>query len=235
MEDKSMSNPDSTTYPIYLETGDKRTFAGALAWPGWCRGARSEQAALQALLDYAPRYAAILHRAQLELPLPASLDALTVVERLEGNRSTDFGAPAIAPADDARPLDTADLHRFRALLEAGWHAFDAARVQATGRELRKGPRGGGRELDAIVNHVIEADLAYLGRVGHKPSLDSSADPEEALRQTRQATLAALEAAVRGELPTSGPRGGQRWTARYFVRRVAWHLLDHTWELEDRIL
>ncbi len=26
-----------------------------------------------------------------------------------------------------------------------------------------------------------------------------------------------------------------WTARSFVRRVAWHTLDHTWEIEDRIL
>jgi hypothetical protein len=24
-----------------------------------------------------------------------------------------------------------------------------------------------------------------------------------------------------------------WTARYFLRRAAWHVLDHVWEIEDK--
>jgi hypothetical protein len=46
--------------------------------------------------------------------------------------------------------------------------------------------------------------------------------------------AALAAGARGELPERGPRGGARWTPRSFVRRVAWHVLDHAWEIEDRL-
>jgi len=41
--------------------------------------------------------------------------------------------------------------------------------------------------------------------------------------------------VRGEIPHQGPRGGALWTPRYFVRRVAWHTVDHLWEIEDRIV
>jgi hypothetical protein len=26
----------------------------------------------------------------------------------------------------------------------------------------------------------------------------------------------------------------RWPPRYVVRRAAWHVLDHAWEIEDRI-
>ena len=53
------------------------------------------------------------------------------------------------------------------------------------------------------------------------------------RRLRDAVLAGLAAAARSEIPARGPRGGLRWRPRYFVRRVAWHLLDHAWEIEDR--
>ncbi len=42
---------------IYLEIGKKHVFAGAVNWPGWCRGGRDESSALQALFDAAPRRA----------------------------------------------------------------------------------------------------------------------------------------------------------------------------------
>jgi hypothetical protein len=48
-------------------------------------------------------------------------------------------------------------------------------------------------------------------------------------------LDALEASARGEIPARGPRGGRRWSPRYFVRRATWHILDHVWEIEDRML
>ena len=73
--------------------------------------------------------------------------------------------------------------------------------------------------------------AYLKRIGWK----SKPNADEILKQKRADILAGLEAAVRGELPTRGPRGGVLWTPRYFVRRVAWHVIDHAWEIEDRIL
>jgi hypothetical protein len=56
-----------------------------------------------------------------------------------------------------------------------------------------------------------------------------------LHATRSAILQTLERAAQGAMPPAGPRGGQRWPARYFVRRAAWHVLDHAWEIEDRRL
>ena len=56
-----------------------------------------------------------------------------------------------------------------------------------------------------------------------------------MQQMQGAMLEGLISAASGEIPARGPRGGLRWTPRYFVRRVAWHVLDHTWEIEDRVL
>jgi hypothetical protein len=50
---------------------------------------------------------------------------------------------------------------------------------------------------------------------------------------RRAVLDALAAAPRSGRVPQGPRGGKRWTVRYFIRRSAWHALDHAWEIEDR--
>ena len=129
---------------VYLEIGKKRTFAGALEWPGWCRSGKNEVAALQTLFDYRLRYAQAIQSAQLGFEPPEELSAINVVERLEGNANTDFGAPAVAPSFDDGPAGEAELRRYRALLEAMWRAFDAVAQGAEGKELRKGPRGGGQ-------------------------------------------------------------------------------------------
>jgi hypothetical protein len=31
----------------------------------------------------------------------------------------------------------------------------------------------------------------------------------------------------------GPLVDKGWPVRYVIRRVVWHVLDHTWEIEDR--
>jgi len=219
---------------VYLELGNKRTFAGAIDWPGWCRSGRDEGAALQALADYGPRYAHILRTTRLGFHAPADAAAFVVVERLAGNTTTNFGAPDVAPSRDTRPVDDAELRRFQTLLRAYWRAFDEAVLAASGKVLRKGPRGGGRDVEAIVQHVRGAEAGYLARLAWKLKQREAEDPREQLDRTRQAVLDALATAAHGELPARGPRGGVIWTPRYFVRRVAWHVLDHLWEIEDRV-
>lgn len=220
---------------VYLEVGQKKMFAGALDWPGWCRSARDEAAALATLMEYAPRYARIFSRTTIDFAPPHDSAAFSVVERLAGNSTTDFGAPDVAPARDAQPFDRSARERSEAILAAIWRAFDRAVATAEGKELRKGPRGGGRERDGIVRHVLGADAAYLRRVGQKFSQDDSAPLDDEVQRTREAIRAALASGERGELPRQGPRGGALWTPRYFVRRVAWHTVDHLWEIEDRIV
>ena len=90
----------------------------------------------------------------------------------------------------------------------GWRA-------AAGKTLAKGPRGGGRELDEIGWHVLEAQAAYLGKLGWPLKVDPRAPLAAELRRARDEAQAGLEAAMRGELPARGPRGGLRWTPALF--------------------
>jgi hypothetical protein len=217
---------------VYLECGTKRTFASALDWPGWCRPGPDENGALDALFTCGPRYASILAPTRLGFVAPQDVRQLVVVERLPGTATTDFGAPGVAPtADRDRACGPAQRARYHKLLGAAWMAFDAAVDSARGKTLATGPRGGGRSLDAIVRHVIGADAGYLSSVGGRaPKADTISGQ---LTATREAILAALKASATGEIPPRGPRGGVRWSARYFVRRVAWHVIAHVWEIERR--
>lgn len=227
--------PSSNTIAVYLEVGSKRTIAGAIDWPGWCRVGRDEDAALQALVENAPRYAQVLRHTQLSFQPLAAASALTVVERLEGNTTTDFGAPDVAPSSDADPLNDVELQRLQTLLAACWQAFDDAIGAATGKVLRVGPRGGGRDLDGIVRHVLGAQHGYLARLGRKRPKEEAQDLRVELDSIQQAVAQTLAAAARGESPARGPRGGAMWSPRFFVRRAAWHVLDHVWEIEDRVM
>jgi hypothetical protein len=135
------------------------------------------------------------------------------------------------PGHDAEAVDERAHQRLIKFLEASWRAFDQAVSAAQGKELRTGARGGGRTLEKIVQHVLDAEGGYLRRLDYKRDKQAEQD----LKLTRKAMLEALAASVRGEVAEYGPRGGKRWTARYFVRREAWHVLDHAWEIEDRVL
>jgi hypothetical protein len=213
---------------VVLEVGKKRVFASAIDWPGWVRSARSEDEALDALLAYAPRFARLLPRA-LAFEAPSDRAQLDVIERLPGDGSTEFGVPGAAASVEAEPVPDDDLRRELALLDAGWKAFDAAVEQTRGAELRKGPRGGGRDLDKIADHVVEAERAYLAQLGSRSPDDRSA---AALRDAIRATLTAR---ARNE-PIPNPRNTRSpWSPRYFTRRTVWHALDHCWEIEDRRL
>jgi hypothetical protein len=223
----------SKTIDVYLEIGSHRVFAGALDWPGWCRSGRDETSALQTLAEYATRYARALAGSDAGFQPPADESGFSIVERLKGNATTDFGSPGIPPTADARPMKAGEVTRAEAILKACWRAFDRAAGAAGKKPLRKGPRGGGRELEEIVRHLLDADAAYLAKVGWEFKPEGKSDPAAEFRRMRAAILEALAAAAGGGLPARGPRGGSRWTARYFVRRVAWHALDHAWEMEDR--
>jgi hypothetical protein len=218
--------------PVYLEVGRRRVFAGAVRWPGWCRSGKDEDLALQALLDYGKRYKTALRRASRGFQAPADESAFQVVERLKGNATTDFGAPDGTPSADEGPLDEIEVKRQASILRASWSAFDRAAEAAIGATLRKGPRGGGRELDAIVDHVLGAERAYLSPAGGEYRA-RGADRANEMAGVRRALLKALAVRGRGGPPPRTPRSGKLWAPTYAVRRSAWHALDHAWEIEDR--
>ncbi len=205
-----------------------------MVWSGWSRAGKTEDEALAALVTSADRYAAVAKRAGAAFDAPASVDNLRVVERLRGGSGTDFGIPSLPASTDANPMSTAELRRQLRLLEAAWATFDAAAAGARGLELRKGPRGGGRTLTKIVTHVLEAEEAYRHQLGSRPPrVPSGASVATRMAAERKTALASLELLVGGE-PLPDPNKVRRpWTPRYFVRRSAWHAIDHAWEIEDR--
>ena len=217
---------------VVVETAPKRTFVAATDWPGWARGAKTEDAALEAFLGYADRYAKVVRRvAPLEPPSRAS--QLAVVGRLGGDSGTEFGIPSRSADADARPIDDAELARQIAILQACRDAFDAAARKAIGVALTTGPRGGGRTLEKMVRHVVEADQAYLQQLGSKPPKWTTESPEDYGATIRELQVQAFRARARGEQPPNPNAVRTLWSPRYFARRAAWHLLDHAWELEDR--
>ncbi len=223
----------SPIIPVYIETGKKYTIASAIEWPGWARRGKDQATALAALFEYGPRYGQALAGATLNFYPPASVATLVVIDWLDGNATTDFGAPAMVPTADRALVEAAGLPRLKTLLSACWAAFDQVAAQAAGKELRTGPRGGGRDLEKIMRHVLEADHAYLRKIAWKHKIEKG-DAAVELERLRAATMEALDSAVEQGLPEEGPRGGVIWPLRYFVRRAAWHVLDHAWEIEDRV-
>lgn len=208
---------------MILEVGAKRVFASAVDWPGWCRSAGDEDGALEALTAYVPRYGVVAERAGIAFRPPSTYDA---VARDPGNVTTDFGAPGVVSDADGAALTAATARRQVALLRAAWAELDRVAVEAP-EALRKGPRGGGRDRDAVVAHVVEAERSYARKVGvrHKPF---EATDRAALTALRDELADVLEASRAGEQP-----GGTGWPPRYALRRIAWHVLDHVWEVEDK--
>ena len=218
---------------VYLEVGRQRTFASAVDWPGWCRSGRDEAGAVAALIEAAPRYARALRSSGLGFAAPAEA-RISITERLVGNATTDFGAPDRGPSGDDTRLAEPEIRRLQAILRACWRAFDSAAAAAAGKALRKGPRGGGRDLEAMRRHVLDAEAAYLRSLGQRYQIGSG-DVSEELRKIRRAILEAFAATAPHGRPAPGPRGGVRWTPLGFVRRTAWHVLDHAWEIENRLM
>lgn len=224
----------STRIDVYLEIATKRTFASAVEWPGWSRSGRTRDEALEALVAAAPRYAAVARRARVAFRAPRSVGDLVVVARRTGGGGTDFGVPGVPAPTDGERLAPADLKRWRSLLRAAWSAWDASADAARGITLRTGPRGGGRTLAKMRTHVLEAEEAYLHQLGvRRPAAAGHSGEEARLASVRDAALAALELLAHGKPLPDPNRVRTAWSPRYFMRRSAWHALDHAWELEDR--
>ena len=207
------------------EVGAKKTFVWAIDWPGWCRSGKDRNLAIDALIAARGRYATVARRAGLELP-SVEVGDIRVVESVEGGGGTDFGVPSRITDSDRRRSTAADAKRLADIVEAAWVIFDRVAEQAP-PILRKGPRGGGRDTAKVVGHVVEADDAYAREMGLRLR-PVSAEDREAVDAKRAAMLEVLRT------PSDGaPIADRRWTPRYAARRIAWHALDHAWEIEDR--
>ena len=199
---------------IYVELGGKKAIAWSLEWPGWCRIRASEAEAVQALIDYEVRYQLIAQRAGLDFA-PGNL---VVVERLQGNANTAWGVPSVMASAESRPIDATTAQRNGALLRASWDMLEEV-VESSPKELRKGPRGGGRDRDEIRRHVIEVERVYARKIGvrHKPF---EIDDKSALNAMREEITAVLSKPSTGEPLVSG---GWTPTMQFIAWRGMWSI------------
>ena len=93
------------------------------------------------------------------------------------------------------------------------------------QSLRKGPRGGGRDRDAITQHVAAAEQLFGRKVGLKLPV-----PHEGERAVVLGNRAAILDWCRSGRAVATER--VNWPPRYASRRLIWHILDHAWEIED---
>jgi hypothetical protein len=207
---------------VFIESGRRRVFASALEWPGWARSGKTEDVAVQALADYLPRYLHVVRLAGVALPA----GDLAVTERNAGlARNADFGSLGEIAGTERKPLTKEAGYRLALLLEASWQAFERG-ARTAPAQLRKGPRGGGRDTEQIVRHVQDAEVMYARKMGLAREKAAAAS-QDAVACLRQRITAAVRAPATLQMPPNG------WPARYAVRRMAWHVLDHLWEIEDK--
>jgi hypothetical protein len=212
---------------------DKRSVAFSLDWPGWSRGARTADEAVETLEAYRDRYRPVAALAGMVEEFDAA-GPLEVVEDRVGTGSTDFWGISFSPSSTEHgPMPEAELERKLRLLRAAWAFFDqvAARVSP---EMRKGVRGGGRSRDEIIRHVIRVEsLDHANKVGIKVTEDEAEKlvTPEGRRQHRDAYVAAIRDYNAGKID----RSMRSWTLPFLVRHSAFHTLDHAWEMEDKDL
>jgi hypothetical protein len=209
---------------------DKRSVAFSIDWPGWSRGARTADLALATLESYRERYQPVASLAGLGRDFDAA-GPLEIVEDRVGTGSTDFWGISFSPSSAERgPMSEAELERGITILRACWAFFDgvAARVSA---EMRKGPRGGGRDRDQIIRHTVRTESEYFAKQVGLRIQEGAALTPEGLRQHREAYVAAMRAYNAGEVK----RRMRSWTLPFLIRHSAFHTLDHAWEMEDKDL
>ncbi len=214
---------------VTLEIGPKGKKAAAVApdWPGLERGAKTEQAAIERLLAYVPRYATVTKLAGMEAAY-LNITGVEVVEQYPGTGSTDFWGISFAFSSiDRQPISDEALQRELTLLRACWAFFDDVRSRVSA-EMQRGPRGGGRDRDRIVRHVVATELDWAKKLG-LPTPPDTMLSDEGLNARRDAYCNAIRA-----LHSQG-KMARTWPLRYLIRHTAYHTLDHAWEMEDKDL
>jgi hypothetical protein len=209
---------------------DKRSVAFALDWPGWNRGAKTGELAVETLEAYRGRYRPIADLAGLAHDFDAA-GPLEIVEERVGTGSVDFWGISFSPSSTEHgPLGEAELERAITLLQAAWAYFDAVGARVS-PEMRKGPRGGGRDRNRIIRHTIRTESEdFAKQVGLKIPEEAALTPE-GLRQHRLNYVAAMRAYNAGEIE----KRMRSWTLPFLIRHSAFHTLDHAWEMEDKDL
>lgn len=218
---------DAMRVVVELGLKGKKVAAVAPDWPGLSRGAKTEEAAVERLLAYLPRYVPVAKLAGMEAEF-ALITTADVVERYPGTGSTDFWGISFAFSSiDRREMSGEELERELALMRACWAFFDEVRARVSA-EMQKGPRGGGKDRDQIVRHTIIAEQDWAKKLGLAVS-EGVMPTDEELNAYRGAYCEAIWAFhAEGKM-------ARTWPLRFLIRHTAFHTMDHAWEMEDKDL
>lgn len=215
-----------------LEDGPKgkKAVAFAVDWPGWSRGAKTPALAHELLESYRERYRPVAVTAGLAEEFEAA-GPLEVVEEKVGRGSTDFWAISFSPSsNETEPMDEADLERKLGLLQACWAFFDDV-VATVSEEMKKGPRGGGRDRLQIFRHTVRVESEdFAKKVGLRIPEEGALEPD-ALRAYREDYLDAMREYNLGDTK----RMIKTWNLPFLIRHSAFHTMDHAWEMQDKDL
>jgi hypothetical protein len=215
---------------VMLEIGPKgkKVVAVAPDWPGLERGAKTGEAAIERLQAYHPRYARVAKLAGMDAEFAAST-TVNVVEEYSGTGSTDFWGISFAFSDiDRQPMSSEELERELTLMQACWTYFDDVRARVSA-EMEKGPRGGGRDRDQIVLHVLATEQEWANKLGVGTKQGARVTDADGLRAFRRSYCSAIRAFhAEGKM-------ARTWPLRYLIRHIAYHTMDHAWEMEDKDL
>jgi len=227
---KNTNDPNDLRVMLEIGLRGKRVVAVAPDWPGLERGATTEEAAIERLLSYVPRYALVAKLAGMEAEFATSAtgSSANVVEHYSGTGSTDFWGISFGFSGiDQQALSEEELERELILMRSCWAFFDDVRCRVSA-EMQKGPRGGGRDRDRIVRHVLFTERDWAKMVGVITPEDTMLTGEE---------LNAYRDAYCNEIRAFHSEGkmARKWPLRYLIRHTAFHTLDHAWEMQDKDL
>ena len=217
---------------VTLEIGPKGKKVAAVApdWPGLERGAKTEEAAIERLQSYLPRYAQVAKLAGMDGEF-AAITTIDPVEQYLGTGSTDFWGISFAFSGiDRQDMSSGELERELTLMRACWAFFDDVRLRVSA-EMQKGPRGGGRDRDHIVQHTLNTEQGWAKMIGVLTPDDATLT-DQGLKAHRDAYCHAIR-----DYHSQGKLAGKmaKWPLRYLIRHTAYHTLDHAWEMEDKDL
>jgi len=215
---------------VTLEVGPKAKKVVAVApdWPGLERGAKTGAAAIERLQSYLPRYAKVAKLAGLDAEFAATIN-VDVVEQYRGTGSTDFWGISFAFSSiDGQRMSSEDLARELTLMRACWTFFDGVRGRVSA-DMQRGTRGGGRDRDRIVRHVLGVEQDWARKVGVRTPEDAVVTDDDGLKGYRDAYCTAIR-----KFHSEGQLA-RTWPLRFLVRHTAYHTMDHAWEMEDKDL
>jgi hypothetical protein len=215
---------------VTLEVGpkEKKVVAVAPDWPGLERGGKTGDAAIETLLSYLPRYEQVAKLAGMGAAF-ADITNVGVVERYQGTGSTDFWGISFAFSSvDGLRMSSIDLDRELALMHACWTFFDDVRRRVSA-EMQKGPRGGGRDRDRTIRHVVGVEQDWAKKVGVRTPEGVVVIDDAGLAAYRGAYCAAIRSFHAED------KLARTWPLRYLIRHTAYHTMDHSWEMEDKDL